>query len=213
MSYLSFSHSAPAILTHSTHQIVSKICFLINSFLITFGISANAVASDNTPQIWKEEKNGVTIYTDKPSNSSEPVSLNPNTTFSTPVTKSRSHTTKNVNQVSISNHQATWSITLITPTDEQAIRANNGTIHVGFSLSQAMSDRQRLQWIIDAKAPQEVTLPNNEKHQSIHEFSLVNLDRGKHSLQLQLLDNSGKIIAKTPLTVFYVLRHHINAPN
>lgn len=225
MSYRTFTHSIPIVFKRSTHITfkpsayiaVFNVGVLIRTLLIAFGISANAAATDNDTQIWKEEKNGVTIYTDTPSDSRQPVLLSPNTTFSTTTTttpiKNPSNTTNSVSQASNEPRQATANLTLISPINEQAIRANNGTIQVRFSLNPILSDGHTLQWVIDDKSPQNVAFAKKASDQPFQEFNLINLDRGQHSIQLQLLDNSGKIIAKTPLTVFYVLRHHINAPN
>jgi hypothetical protein len=41
-------------------------------------------------------------------------------------------------------------------------------------------------------------------------FDLVNVDRGTHRLQVQVLNRSGEVIQESDPVVFHLLRHHIN---
>ncbi|CAM5218367.1 hypothetical protein [Alishewanella longhuensis] len=44
-------------------------------------------------------------------------------------------------------------------------------------------------------------------------FVLRDIDRGEHNIQLELLDQSGKLIATSPLTTFYLHRASLITPN
>lgn len=183
---------------------------------------ASTLANTDKQDVWKSEENGVTIYSDQPSQSSQPITLNSSTRY-TPTTQSKppqssinttTDNTKNTAEL-IENK---WKIEFLSPKNEEAIRANNGTIRFIFTLTSTLTgsrfdNGESLRWILDKSPP--TTLPTNrvKGQENTFTFTLENLDRGEHSMQLQLLDNSGKVIAQTPLLVFFVLRHHLNAPN
>jgi hypothetical protein len=85
-------------------------------------------------------------------------------------------------------------ITFISPSHEQTLRSNAGNIDIVASSNRSLTQNYKVQAILDGNshlAPQNSLI-----------FSLFDIDRGSHQLQLQLLKD-GKVIAlSTSITVY-----------
>lgn len=209
--------------TRLFHLNAVQIANALGLVLLTLSATAvNANTNQNSGNIWKSEKDGVTVYSDQHSPNSQPVSLNSSTHYTPPPAKqnpSSALTTTQTKPQQNTNETPQWQIQLLSPHNEQAIRANNGAITFHFTLAPLntttllLDKHTHIQWVLDNQSPQVIQSADIKKQQDTQHFTLQNLDRGEHSIHLQVIDKSGKIIAKTPVTVFYVLRYHINAPN
>ncbi|WP_263261691.1 DUF4124 domain-containing protein [Pseudomonas sp. RIT-PI-S] len=82
-----------------------------------------------------------------------------------------------------------------------AIRANNGTFDVGVNIQPRLVEGQLLQLLLDGVA---YGTPGN-----VPRLQLVNVDRGQHSLAVQVLDGPRVVQASPPVTI-YVMR--VSAP-
>lgn len=93
-------------------------------------------------------------------------------------------------------------ITFQTLHDDQAIRANNGSLTAVAELHPAQQHHAyQYQLFIDDK-------PATEK-QSSPVFHLHNLDRGDHHLQLILFSDHGDALSSSKIITIHLLRHHI----
>lgn len=84
------------------------------------------------------------------------------------------------------------------PTDE-ALRANNGTFTVSVQIQPRLEPQHRLQLLLDG---QPYGQPSN-----VPRLQLVYIDRGEHSLAVQVLAN-GQAIQTSPTVTFTVQRVH-----
>jgi hypothetical protein len=82
-----------------------------------------------------------------------------------------------------------------------AIRANNGTFDVGVTIAPRLAGGHLLQLVLDGVA---YGTPSN-----VPRLQLVNVDRGQHSLAVQVL-NGPDVVQASPTTTIYVLR--VSAP-
>lgn len=82
-----------------------------------------------------------------------------------------------------------------------AIRANNGTFDVGVNLQPRLAPGHLLQLILDGVA---YGTPSN-----VPRLQLINVDRGQHSLAVQVLTGA-EVVQTSPPTTIYVLR--VSAP-
>lgn len=92
-----------------------------------------------------------------------------------------------------SAYSAPTSIQLITPADEATIRNTQGQVHIS--------------WVAHAKANvvYEIYLDDVLKKTTPHtEIALTGVERGAHSIYLQVKDKSGKVIAESPTHTIYV---------
>ena len=85
------------------------------------------------------------------------------------------------------------------PENEQTIRSNSGNLTVSATLSAASNSiampSGEFQLMIDGKLVQSKSVPS---------FSVKNLDRGEHNVQIKLIHQTGKILASTEIRVFYL---------
>ena len=89
-------------------------------------------------------------------------------------------------------------IALVSPSAEETIHDNTGTVAVSATVENAGSTPNGLaiRVLLDGKAYGEL--------QHAATFTLHEIDRGAHSLQLELLDSAGKTIAASAPVTFYL---------
>ena len=81
------------------------------------------------------------------------------------------------------------SISIINPATEEAIRSNNGQLSVSFSIKPSLLTGHSVQLILDGKLEQTT--------QSATSFELENVDRGTHTIQLNIVDDQSGVILKS----------------
>ncbi len=89
----------------------------------------------------------------------------------------------------------------ITPTNEQVIRSNDGTISISMVLepSLRLGNGDRVTVKLDGVA-MVGSAPMS--------FNYPGLDRGTHTLQAAVLDSQGKQLIQTDTVTFHLFRHH-----
>ena len=154
-----------------------------------------ASLSAQASTLYKLKKpDGSIIYTDQPVPGAVPVDLSKTNSAVMPAYQgklpARTSSTRTTTDAAID-----YAIDIVNPAEQQAIRSNPGDLTVQVNIKPAFSGQ--LQLLMDNKVV---------KTQANREFLLNNVDRGEHHLQVQLIDNSGKVIASSPVRVFYLLR-------
>jgi len=84
--------------------------------------------------------------------------------------------------------------------NEEALRANNGTFTVGVLIDPRLRMEHRLRLLLD---DQPYGQPSN-----VPRLQVVNLDRGDHSLAVQVLYND-KVVQQSPTVTFTLQRFHL----
>jgi hypothetical protein len=87
--------------------------------------------------------------------------------------------------------------------DDEALRANNGTFSVGVALSPRLAASHRLRLLLDGQ-------PYGQPS-SVPRLQLTNVDRGEHSLAVEVL-SGGKPIQQSDTLTFTVQRVHTSSP-
>ncbi|WP_249678309.1 DUF4124 domain-containing protein [Pseudomonas abieticivorans] len=151
-------------------------------------------------QIYKyTDADGNTAYSNEPPNgtASETVELPPlNSVQPQPQTLPQAHVPRNKGVAAPAYD--TLQLTDI-PTAE-ALRANNGTFTVGVDLAPRLQPGHVLRLQLDGKPYGQ---PSN-----VPRLQLVNVDRGEHSLAVQVLSN-GELVQQSPTVTFTVQRVHV----
>ena len=93
------------------------------------------------------------------------------------------------------------SIKIISPTNGETIRDNNGAIEVKTQLNRPLLSSEHLQLFMDNKP---IGAPSTKKV-----WLLENIDRGTHRFLIQLVV-SGKVIASSSLVTVYLHRASVN---
>lgn len=144
-----------------------------------------------------QDKNGVTHYSDDSQQSPKakekvlktlPPLANKLSISTTPTVNETSEATTAIN---------TTKIKLVSPADQQTIRNNIGELNVLASLSQPLQAQEQIRLLIDGEIKQQ---------QSNLVFNLLSVSLGEHQLQLQLISQSGKILASSQITTIYMHR-------
>lgn len=94
--------------------------------------------------------------------------------------------------------QGEYSIKILSPKEDIAIRSNNGTIDINVDIRPELNNNQLLQLFIDG-----VAFGKSQKSTTIR---ALNIDRGTHQLQVKLLDNEGNILTKTQVVTVHLQR-------
>lgn len=95
------------------------------------------------------------------------------------------------------------TLTIVDPDNDAAVRANNGQITVTVSLLPPLSGEHQLRLLMDGK-------PVGQTSGTI--FSIENIDRGTHSLLLEVVDAAGESLQQSSVTTFHMQRYHLPPP-
>ncbi len=137
-------------------------------------------------------KDGSITYTDQPVEGAVPVDLSNVNSATMPALAKPAKTLKrdaSAKQLKSIDYQLSFT----TPRDEQTIRNNAGTVNVSATLTPTSPGLYEL--LLDG-VPVDTQPTAN--------FTLENINRGEHSLQMRFKNNSGKILASTSPIVFYL---------
>ena len=88
---------------------------------------------------------------------------------------------------------------IVSPGNDAAVRGNAGNLTVRARIDPQLQNGHRLQLLLDG-VPRGVA-------RRMPAFELQNIDRGTHSLQLQILDNAGGVVFTGAPSTFHLLRH------
>ena len=111
-----------------------------------------------------------------------------------------SSTAGDANGQSVGAGPATYTAAVIvSPADDMAVRSNAGSLTVVARVDPELQEGHRLQLLLDG-APRGA--PGRKP-----EFHLENIDRGTHSLQLQVVDDANGVLFTGPRSTFHLLRH------
>lgn len=151
---------------------------------------------------WTDEQ-GITHFSDdesKPASAKEiDVKLTPPSINS--LTQSRSPEASTALPTVQDTPLAPINISITSPVDQQTLRSNNGEITVLAALSSTLQYGSNIRLLIDGIVHSE---------QVEDKFTVLNVPLGTHKLQLQVVNNSGKIIASSELITVYLHRFKAN---
>lgn len=98
-----------------------------------------------------------------------------------------------------------FKVEIAQPEDQGTVRDNTGSVYVTGKIYPMFERGLRVSLLVDGTALAE---PQNNAV-----FILRDIVRGEHKLQMELFDQSGKLIATSPVTTFYLHRATVNSPN
>jgi hypothetical protein len=91
------------------------------------------------------------------------------------------------------------------PENDETIRSNEGIVTVGLTLSPTLMDGHGIQVYVDGSRIGEASLTSTQ-------FTLNALNRGTHSLQAKVVDESGATLISTDTISFHLRKASINKP-
>lgn len=161
-------------------------------FLVLLLCASSAALAATSKKIyrWKDE-NGNWVFSDVPRKGAEEMRLQ--------------HNSLNMPQEDISvldvvepPKAINYSVAITSPTNEQTIRENTGSLYVTGRIEPRFMPNMQVQLFLNGQAASE--------KQNSAAFALRDIPRGEHSLQIKLYDETGKMIAVSKPSVFFLHR-------
>ena len=147
---------------------------------------------------WIDEQGNV-HFSDQPSeqHDSEEIKVTPPTPSSTPVTQATAAVSDDTAKAN--DERPTGPLlTIESPTNGEIIRENSGLVIIKANLKPIPVNPFKMNVILDGelKGAAENSL----------DVKMENVDRGMHQLELQIVDQNGKLLASSIKTTFYLFR-------
>lgn len=145
------------------------------------------------------DENGVPLYSDKASAGAKKIELKVSLQSQQP-----QQATQIDPLASLTEETPLYQLTILTPAAEDTVISNQGEVVVQSDVSPELADHHKLRLVLD-----------NSQHSPLQQssnFRLLGVERGEHQLQLQALDQNGKLIAESPVTTFYLRKTTIATP-
>ena len=141
------------------------------------------------------DKNGNAVFTDQATENAQEIEIKETATYTETVpTYTPTSKTKNVYK-SIGY----TGLSILQPASEEAIRSNSGNLTVSYSLQPALESKHSTELLIDGSPVQ--------SSGSGGSFSLTNIDRGTHTLMVQVIDDSGSVLITSDSVMITMLRY------
>lgn len=171
----------------------------MNKWLIVLSLLLGSVASSyaaDTIYQWVDE-NGITHFSDRPRQGATPLKVE----VTPPATKGPLVTPRQ--PLKKQQKAIKYKVNITKPSHEETVRDNQGRIEISASTQPSPLNNMGYKLILDGIPQGQITKFAN--------FQLTNIDRGAHTIKVQLVDESGKEIASSKsITVFL---HRANASN
>lgn len=158
--------------------------------LIAFLLSISSFAAEKTIYAWKD-KNGVLVFSDTPRKGA--IEVKPSSQhFIVPSSNADNLTRENQLE------KATFNIDISSPTNNQIIQENTGTIYITSFVTPSFKTGFTIQLFINDKASGPAINSST--------FALKNIPSGDHVLQLKLFDDKNQLIAISEPRIFHMRR-------
>ena len=96
------------------------------------------------------------------------------------------------------------SLKITSPADDAGIAHGGGDLSVSVLSSPTLQGEDKLRLLVDGKTQGENTSG---------EFQLSNIDRGSHTLQAVIVNQSGKILKKSSTITVHIMRPSVTSPS
>ncbi|WP_341502331.1 DUF4124 domain-containing protein [Gallaecimonas sp. GXIMD4217] len=167
---------------------MKKILLLISTLVIGFG----TLAGDGKLYTWTDE-NGVVHYSDKPHPKAKEVVVDESSQVRMDAVDTSILDRPEQQEADLPQ----FEVTIVSPTQEETVRDNEGNVPVSIKVAPMFLPSYKLQVLLDG-VPQQGNGPLN--------FTLENVDRGEHRLQVKLLDRTGREVAVSEPRTFFLHR-------
>lgn len=92
-----------------------------------------------------------------------------------------------------------YEVTITSPGNDESIRANTGNVTLQGNVQPGLQGGHQLRWTLDGE-PLDQTGPT---------VNLTNVDRGTHSVRLEVVARDGTVLGTSEPVTFHLLRHSI----
>ena len=167
-------------------------------FILILLLVSPALGAQETKKVFvTRDANGVLVFSDSPQLGSEELTLSSRANIMAATDPTLPATKKPAAEP--------FKVEIVQPEDQGTVRDNTGSVYVSGKISPMFERGLLVRLLVDGKAQTE---PQNNAV-----FILRDIERGEHTLQMELFDKTGKIIATSPVTTFYLHRASVISPN
>lgn len=150
-----------------------------------------------------EAVDGTVDYSDQPQDQTERLDLPPIPSIKPPSSTPLQKTRPAKPSVPPASSQI---ISIQSPRDDEGIRSNKGELKITLTPSPEMQPgRHHIELQLDNR--------HLKEHFKKTQIALQNIERGTHTLRALLVDEQGRILARSALIRFHLYRHSILFPN
>lgn len=142
--------------------------------------------------MWRD-KNGVLVFSDTKRPGAKVISLAEDKS-----TSMKEADTSVFERATNDSQNIQYGIEIVSPSHEQTIRDNTGSLHISTRVTPSFNPKFKVQLLFDGK--------RNTPAKNGTVFVLRNVERGAHTLQVQLLDEKGNAVASSPQSTFFMHR-------
>jgi hypothetical protein len=173
--------------------------FLLFFTALVYSFSPLVHAADMKIYYWVDE-DGKSHFSDTAVPGTEEIDVKNNNLLSTGQ-KDSDQTDAIASELNIDDEDSpviTYQATIISPEDDKPLRSNNGTIDIHVKTEPEKENTHRLQLYLDGKKLGSAQISPTMR--------ALNIDRGTHQVQVELLDEDGKVLTKTQVVTVYLQR-------
>lgn len=172
----------------------SKVNYRIFILFIALGLSIYSYAGNKKIYAWKD-KNGVLVFSDTPHNGATEIKLS---SQDLTMSEAGSHAPDSPPPT----HPNTFQIMISSPTHNQIIRENTGSVYVASRITPRFEVGFTIQLFIDGK-------PYGPAD-NLSTFAIRDVESGAHTLYLKLYNKQNQAIAISQPSTFIMQRKEIN---
>lgn len=163
-----------------------------------FVMSVSSLQAETTIYLWVD-KHGKSHFSDTAEPGTEQIIVENKNLMPVNTNQPTIKKLSEVDDLSLDRKKAiNYQAEIISPQDDMAIRSNDGALDIHVKTTPEKESSQRLQLFLDAEP-----LGTPQLSPTMRAF---NVDRGTHQVQVHLLDETGKTLAKTQIVTIHLKR-------
>jgi hypothetical protein len=157
------------------------------------------ICAASSAQVYKRVgPDGKVYFSDQPGPDAKQIEVAPPQTVSMPPAPVQ--TGADTQEPAAEEAAAYTSFTIVSPTSEEGVRANDGNVPVQLSLQPQLQAGHSIILTVDGEDGETMKTGGNRL------VSLSNLSRGRHTVEARVVDATGKALIQTGPVSFFVLR-------
>ena len=163
-------------------------------------LSTRIATAEDKVYHWLDEK-GVNHFSDTAIPNAEEIQVNNQNLLLNNPTDNKEKTAP----ITTDTPNIEYKATITAPINDNTIHSNDGNIDIQVTTTPAKEDEQKLQLFLDGQAIGEPQISTT--------IRALNIERGTHQLQANLLDKAGNLLAETQIVTIHLLKAKVGTVN
>ncbi len=171
--------------------------FFLSSLALILAISTSAQAKVYK---WVTE-DGTVVYSDQPHPEAEVLNIEPLHPYKAPAYNAPEESQSTQSQAKVEATTRYSSVTIASPEHDSNIHGTAGSFSVSVVSNPSLKQGDKYQLLIDGTPTGTPT--------SHSQFNVQNIDRGEHTVSVQILDKQGKSLNQSPAITVHIHRNKV----